>query len=103
MVKALPKRLGVQDRTRLESTIRGGLRRVRKRSRPQVLAEKLSARLGREIGLEEVRRADSMRGKYAHGSAEAGVQPDPEVEQLLQQFVWEVLKENAGVNPAQGA
>jgi hypothetical protein len=63
LANALPDGLGRDERERLQNSVGDALRKVRARSRPQVLAENLSARLHWKVRPDDVGRVDSTRGR----------------------------------------
>ncbi len=91
----LPSHLEKDERERVESTIRNALQRVRKRSRPAVLAEELTERLGRPVTTAQVSALDKARGRYAHRSTELGT--DAEGADLLRDLARALLTEAAGI------
>ena len=92
LVAALPQRLTREQRERVDKSVRGLLPRLRERSRPTVLAERLSARLEREITPAEIRRMEDARARYAHESTDREAKPGAE-EQLIHDVALALLRE----------
>jgi len=95
---ALPARLGPDERTRIGQTIKSALPRVRNRSRPAVLAERLSELLSTGsqepvvVTPKEVSEMDQARGRYAHRGAERDAQPAPQAQERLRQSALALLR-----------
>ncbi len=98
VLASLPERLGPEERTRIEGTVKSALPRVRKRSRPVVLAERLSELLPPNNGQptvvtpQEVSEMDEARGRYAHRASERDTQPAPQAEERLRQSALALLR-----------
>jgi hypothetical protein len=97
-LNALPERLLPEQRDRVVQTVKSALMRVRKRSRPEALSERLTALLsdGREEPVEvtpkDISAMDQARGRYAHWSAERDIQPAPQAEQRLRESALALLR-----------
>jgi hypothetical protein len=98
VLDALPERLASTQRDRVEQTVKSALARVRERSRPEVLSDRLTDLLsaGRaepvEVTPKEVSAMDQARGRYAHRSAERDAQPAPQAEQRLRDSALALLR-----------
>ena len=98
VLDALPEPLTPEQRDRVEQTVKSALVRVRKRSRSEVLSERLTDLLsaGRaevvEVTPKEVSAMDQARGRYAHRSAERDVQPAPQAEERLRESALALLR-----------
>ena len=98
VLAGLPERLEPEERERVEKTVRSALPRVRKRSRPIVLAERLSELLSRRASApvvvtpKEVSEMEKARGRYAHRGAERDAEPDPQAQDRLRQSALELLR-----------
>jgi hypothetical protein len=98
VLASLPDHLTAEQRDRVKQTIKSALPRVRKRSRPEVLSERLTDLLSTdsaepvEVTPKEVSAMDQARGRYAHRSAERDAQPAPQADQRLRESTLALLR-----------
>ncbi len=97
-LNALPERLLPEQRDRVVQAVKSALVRVRKRSRPSVLSERLTDLLSAggaepvEVTPKDISAMDQARGRYAHRSAERDAQPAPEAEHRLRESALALLR-----------
>jgi hypothetical protein len=88
----LPERLSGTERERIEQAVKSAVRRVRVRSRNEILAEALSQALGREVTAGDVGRVTSMRGRYAHRGTEMDTEPTVQDDELIRETARALLR-----------